>query len=111
MVGIMQAAELLEPLETTRPSLTLIEGGASFREQLAELAPGLYPRALQLTRNPQRARDLMQDTVLRALRFESTFVAGSNLRAWLGQVLFSVFVSDRRRAKRARAHAPAHRVA
>ncbi len=97
---IMQAAAHLEPTETTRPSLTLIEGGACFREQLASVTPTLYPRALQLTRNPQRAHDLVQDTALRALRFESTFTAGSNLRAWLGQVLFSVFVSQRRRAKR-----------
>ncbi len=98
----MQAAQLLDPTQKSRLSLTLIEGGASFREELNCQAPQLVPRALQLTRNPERARDLVQDTLLRALRFESTFKQGSNLRAWLSQVMYSVFVSQCRRRSRER---------
>lgn len=89
--------------EADRPTLTLIEGGVGFRAQLESVAPLLFPRALQLTRHPERAHDLVQDTLLRALRFESTFTPGSNLRAWLAQVMYSVFISQCRRRGRERA--------
>ncbi len=98
----MQAAEQLETAPESRPTLTIIEGGAPFRDELDSHAPQLVPRALQLTRNPERARDLVQDTLLRALRFESSFRPGSNLRAWLAQVMYSVFVSQCRRRQRER---------
>ncbi len=99
----MQAALHFESDECERPTLTLIEGGAGFRAQLQDVTPQLFPRALQLTRHPERARDLVQDTLLRALRFEATFTPGSNLRAWLAQVMYSVFVSQCRRRGRERA--------
>jgi RNA polymerase sigma-70 factor (ECF subfamily) len=40
--------------------------------------------------------------MLRALRFEDQFRAGTNLRGWLNQVLISVFLTECRRAKRER---------
>src|SRR5262249_30766625 len=47
---------------------------------------------------------LVQETVLRALRFESTFQRGTNLRAWMHQILESVFVTRcRSRARERRA--------
>lgn len=98
----MQAAHRLHDIEADRPALTLIEGGASFREQLEACLPQLFPRALHLARHPDSARDLVQDTMLRALRFEDTFMPGSNMRAWLSQVLYSVFVSQCRRRRRER---------
>lgn len=98
----MQAAQRLQETEADRPALTLIEGGASFRELMEASLPQLFPRALHLTRHPDRARDLVQDTVLRALRFEDTFKPGSNMKAWLSQVLYSVFVSQCRRRRRER---------
>lgn len=62
----------------------------------------LYARALRLCRNRDDADDLVQETTLRALRFSTTFEPGSNARAWLFQILFSVFVSDCRRRRRQR---------
>ncbi len=98
----MQAAPAitLQDLEPDRPTLTLIRGGVDFRAQLGKLLPELYGRALRLCRSPAKADDLLQDTMLRALRFESTFRVGSNLRAWLHQVMYSVFVSGCRRSQR-----------
>jgi RNA polymerase sigma-70 factor (ECF subfamily) len=46
------------------------------------------------------AEDLVQDTLERAMRFEGSYQQGSNLRAWANQVLFSVFVTRCRRARR-----------
>lgn len=99
----MSAAEKHE-VETDRPSFTLIEGGLTFRTEVQALVPRLRPRAMQLCRNQQDAQDLVQDTVERALRFESHFIPGSNLKAWLSQVLYSVFITrcrSRRRERRA----------
>jgi RNA polymerase sigma-70 factor (ECF subfamily) len=64
--------------------------------------PLLRARALKLCRNAAEAEDLVQDTIVRALRFESTFEKGTNLRAWLHQILLSVFVTRCRRSTRER---------
>jgi RNA polymerase sigma-70 factor (ECF subfamily) len=66
------------------------------------LVPTLRVRARRLARNDVLADDLVQDTIERALRFESSFRAGTNLRAWLHQILFSVFVTRCRRQRRER---------
>ena len=72
------------------------------RECLVDLIPALRTRARRLVRNEAVADDLVQDTVERALRFESSFRAGTNLRAWMNQILFSVFVTRCRRQRRER---------
>jgi RNA polymerase sigma-70 factor (ECF subfamily) len=77
-------------------------GGMAVRRDLAALRPELFARALRLTRSRSRADDLVQDTMVRALRFEHQFKGGTNLRAWVGQVLTSVFLSGYRSDRRAR---------
>lgn len=72
------------------------------RRGLSALRPKLYARALRLTRSPAQADDVVQETMLRALRFESQFREGTNLSAWVGQVLMSVFLTQCRRKKRER---------
>jgi len=69
---------------------------------LAQLRPEMYARALRLTRSPSRAEDVVQDTMVRALRFEDQFRAGTNLRAWVGRVLMSVFLTQCRKSRRER---------
>jgi RNA polymerase sigma-70 factor (ECF subfamily) len=77
---------------------------AAFRSGLVNARPMLLRRALKLTRNAVLAEDLVQDTVVRALAFEGHYEHGTNLAAWLNQVLFSVFVTRcRRRARERRA--------
>ena len=70
------------------------------RRDLAGLRPELYARAMRLARSPSRAEDLVQDTMLRALRFETQYQPGTNLKAWVGQILRTVFLSHCRRRKR-----------
>jgi len=72
------------------------------RRGIAQLRPELYARALRLSRSPSQAEDIVQDTMVRALRFEDQFRCGTNLRAWVGQVLMSVFLTQCRRRKRER---------
>ncbi len=72
------------------------------RRGLEALRPELFARALRLSRSRAQAEDIVQDTMLRALRFEDQFMSGTNLRAWVGQVLMSVFLTECRRQKRER---------
>jgi len=60
----------------------------------------LYNTALRLTQEPQDAADLVQETFLRAYRTFANFQPGTNCKAWLFTILYSVFVNQYRRAKR-----------
>lgn len=69
---------------------------------ITTLAPELSRRARYLTRDHDAANDLVQDCIERALKFAAQYQPGTNVRAWLSQVMFSVFVSKCRRQQRQR---------
>jgi len=60
----------------------------------------LYNTALRLTQEPQDAADLVQETFLRAFRTFANFQPGTNCKAWLFTILYSIFVNQYRREKR-----------
>ena len=66
-----------------------------------EFLEPLYATALRLTRNPADAEDLVQDTYVKALRFEDRFAAGTNLNAWLYTILLNTWRNRRRDSARA----------
>lgn len=61
----------------------------------------LYGAAVRLTRRPEDAGDLVQETFLRAYRTFGGFQPGSNAKAWLFTILYSVFVNRYRKERRA----------
>jgi RNA polymerase sigma-70 factor (ECF subfamily) len=65
---------------------------------LLACVPFLRPKALVLTRNRANADDLVQETVLRALRNAQQFEAGSNLKAWMYTILRHAHFNEVRRA-------------
>jgi RNA polymerase sigma-70 factor, ECF subfamily len=67
---------------------------------LVELTAELRGRACRLCGDPTTADDIVQDTVERALKFGKQYERGTNLRAWVYQILFSVFVTRYRRCRR-----------
>ena len=60
----------------------------------------LYATALRLTRQPNDAEDLVQDTMLRAFKAWARFEPGSNCRAWLLRILTNSFINNYRRRRR-----------
>lgn len=63
-------------------------------------ARALYGTALRLTGQPDDAADMVQETLLRALRTFDNFTPGTNVRAWLFTILYSVFNSAYRKQQR-----------
>src|SRR5438105_1973454 len=62
--------------------------------------PDLYRHALRLTRNEDKARDLVADTIARAHQELGCLRAAPNWRAWLFRVQRNCFVDGWRREKR-----------
>lgn len=71
-----------------------------FEALLQPLLPQLYGFAVRLARDRDTARDLVQEASLRAYRTFSSFKPGTNGRAWLFTILYSVFVNAYRKAER-----------
>lgn len=65
-----------------------------------EHAPALYGAALRMTRNPDDAHDLTQDTLVRAYEAFDSFTPGSNFRAWLLRILTNCHITLYRRRQR-----------
>jgi len=65
------------------------------RNRFAEEAIGyldtLYRGALRLTRDPAQAEDLVQDTYVRALRYQGSYQVGTNMKAWLFAIMRNLF--------------------
>ena len=53
------------------------------RDELPAVQPALLRFARALTRDPDAAEDLVQETMARALRFEDHYTPGTDARAWL----------------------------
>ncbi len=74
---------------------------ARFEAAALPLMPTLHRAALHMTRDGHAASDLVQDTYLRAYRAFGQFSPGTNCRAWLFSIMYSVFNSAYRKAQRA----------
>jgi len=57
----------------------------------------LYAVASRMTRGSAEAEDLVQDTLVKAMRARDQFEAGTNLKAWLLRILTNTFINRYRR--------------
>jgi RNA polymerase sigma-70 factor (ECF subfamily) len=62
--------------------------------------PELYGVAMRICRDPDTAKDLVQETLLRAMVAWTSFETGSNLRAWLFRILTNSFINGYRKRRR-----------
>jgi len=68
-----------------------------FDHQLVKQMPALRKFALSLTRNASDADDLVQSTMVLALRARTQFAPGTNFAAWTRRILRNRFFSEYRR--------------
>jgi len=59
--------------------------------------PSLLAVAARLTRNTAESEDLVQDTLVKAMRAKGQFEPGTNLKAWLLRILTNTFINRYRR--------------
>ncbi|HXM56969.1 MAG TPA: sigma-70 family RNA polymerase sigma factor [Candidatus Dormibacteraeota bacterium] len=62
-----------------------------FSEEAIGYLDTLYRGALRLTRDSAQAEDLVQDTYVRALRYQGSYQVGTNMKAWLFAIMRNLF--------------------
>jgi RNA polymerase sigma-70 factor (ECF subfamily) len=72
---------------------------ADFADELLHHAKKLRSYALRLTRNADRADDLMQDVLARALERQHQFQTGSNMAGWLTTICRNEFITQTTRKR------------
>jgi len=72
----------------------------AIRDQVLATVPSLRAFAISLCGNIDRADDLVQETLLRALAHIDSFEPGTNMPAWLFTILRNLFRSEYRKRRR-----------
>jgi len=88
---------LSESPRQPRAGVPTEERESFFEREVMQHLDALYRTALRMTRNPQDAEDLVQETMLRAFRFLDRFEPGTNLRAWLFKILTNTYINRYRK--------------
>ena len=76
------------------------EQNARFERDALPYLDALYGAALRMTKNPESAEDLVQETFAKAFTSFHQFTEGTNLRAWLYRILTTTFINIYRKEQR-----------
>lgn len=68
-----------------------------FEETAVPHMTALYNQAFFLTKNSDDAKDLLQETYLKAYRFWDKFEKGTNIRGWLCQIMKNAHINHYRK--------------
>lgn len=71
-----------------------------FDHLLVNNADYLKPFAFTLTRDNESARDLMQETLFRALANREKYHVGTNIKAWMYTIMRNIFINNYRKRVR-----------
>ena len=93
-------AALPRSTDPLRAAASASQVTAEFRADLLAMTQNLRAFALSLVGDLDRADDLVQDTILRALQKSDRFEHGTNLQAWLFTLMRNQFYSEYRKRKR-----------
>lgn len=92
------------PVSSVRPAShqenLLASSVPTSRDLMLGAVPSLRAFAISLCRNADRADDLVQETLLRALSHIDSFQPGTNMSAWLFTILRNHFRSEYRKRRR-----------
>lgn len=73
-----------------------------FNSCLTNLQDNLETFARQLTGNEDDAKDLTQETFLKALIYREKYVNHNNFKAWVYTIMKNIFINNYRRTKKAK---------
>jgi RNA polymerase sigma-70 factor, ECF subfamily len=71
--------------------------GWDFEAAAMPFVDALYNTAYRMTRNPEDAEDLVQETYLKAYRYYDKFEEGTNFKAWLFKIMKNTFINNYRK--------------
>ena len=71
-----------------------------FNMMLVHNSEYLRPFAITLTKDQESAKDLLQETMFRAISNKDKYNVGTNIKAWMYTIMRNIFINNyRRRAK------------
>jgi RNA polymerase sigma factor (sigma-70 family) len=71
-----------------------------FNHKLISMEDHIERFALSLTFNPDKAKDLLQDTYFKALKYRDKYTEANNFKAWIFTIMKNTFLNDYRRSVR-----------
>jgi RNA polymerase sigma factor (sigma-70 family) len=71
-----------------------------FNNNLSSMENNLKKYALSLTSNREEAKDLVQETYLKALTHRDKFIEFTNLKAWVYTIMKNTFINNYRKSIR-----------
>ena len=78
---------------------TVCDEHLEFNQLLVSRSDFLRGFALGFTRNGADADDLVQDTMVKALRYKNNFKEGTNMKGWLYTIMRNIFINNYKRKK------------
>lgn len=72
----------------------------TIESQICLNRPTLEKLAMKFTRNLEDANDLVQETILKAIRFSNHFERETNLAGWLHTIMRNTYINDYRKRTR-----------
>lgn len=72
----------------------------SFNLQICDHKPMLESYAYNFTKDVEDANDLVQDTLIKAIRYAEMYKEGTNLKAWLYTIMRNTFINNYRRGNK-----------
>ncbi|MDX2190070.1 MAG: RNA polymerase sigma factor [Bacteroidota bacterium] len=65
-----------------------------FNLNIITISKALKPFAMRLTRDLDEAKDLLQDTLIKAFTNREKFAEGTNLKAWMYTIMKNTFITN-----------------
>ncbi len=94
---IISGNVMSEGSEETKKSYSESEKVRIFDSEFLPYIDSMYNFAYRLTFDEDDAKDLVQETYLKAFRFIDSFQQGTNAKAWLFRILKNSFINDFRK--------------
>lgn len=80
--------------------MTILDNNKGFEDKLIDLQNNMMNFALTLTSNREEAKDLLQETTLRALDNKEKYYENVNFKGWVFTIMHNIFVNNYRRVVR-----------